>query len=157
MKRKLLVILTIIPFFCHGQNYTSYFTGNVTDIITNPSGGVCLMGGATEDENAMKWFLQRANGGDILVLRTRGSNGYNNYLYSGLGETVNSVETIVCNNALASSDPYIIKKIKQLTILFVAFNSRNINALKSHFTDNIEVYQDNIGLRNYDETIKSFT
>lgn len=115
------------------------------------------MGGATEDENAMKWFLQRANGGDILVLRTRGSNGYNNYLYSGLGETVNSVETIVCNNALASSDPYIIKKIKQLTILFVAFNSRNINALKSHFTDNIEVYQDNIGLRNYDETIKSFT
>jgi hypothetical protein len=44
----------------------------------------------------MKWFLQRANGGDILVLRTTGSNGYNSYLYSGLGVTVNSVETIVC-------------------------------------------------------------
>jgi len=120
MKRKLLVILTIIPFLSFGQNYTSYCTGNAKDIIANPSGGVCLMGGATENDNAMKWFLQRANGGDILVLRTTGSNGYNTYLYSGLGVTVNSVETIVCNNALASSDPYIIKKIHQAEAIWFA-------------------------------------
>ena len=55
------------------------------------------MGGATEDDNAMKWFLQRANGGDVLVLKT-GSNGYNAYFYSELGIPLNSVETIVCNN-----------------------------------------------------------
>jgi cyanophycinase-like exopeptidase len=120
MKKILFLILTIIPFLGFGQNYTSYFTGSATDIITNPSGGVCLMGGATEDDNAMKWFLQRANGGDILVLRTTGSNGYNSYLYSGLGVTVNSVETIVCNNALASSDPYIIQKIQQAEAIWFA-------------------------------------
>jgi cyanophycinase-like exopeptidase len=120
MKKIIFIILTIIPFLGFGQNYTSYFTGSATDIITNPSGGICLMGGATEDDNAMKWFLQRANGGDILVLRTTGSNGYNSYLYSGLGVTVNSVETIVCNNALASSDPYVIQKIQQAEAIWFA-------------------------------------
>jgi hypothetical protein len=114
MKQKLLLIFTLLPFIGFGQNYTSYFTGNSTNVVSSPFGGVCLMGGATEDDNAMKWFLQRANGGDILVLRTTGSNGYNSYLYSGLGVTVNSVETIVCNNALASSDPYVIQKFNKL-------------------------------------------
>ena len=47
--------------------------------------------------------------------------------------------------------------IKQDSILFEAFNARDITALKSYFTDNLEVYQDNTGLRNYDETIQAFT
>jgi cyanophycinase-like exopeptidase len=120
MNKFLLSILTMIPFIGFGQSYTSYLTGSVTDIVTIPSGGVCLMGGATEDDNAMKWFLHRANGGDILVLRATGSNGYNSYLYSGLGITVNSVETIVCNNASASSDPYVLQKIQQAEAIWFA-------------------------------------
>ncbi|WP_228430021.1 T9SS type A sorting domain-containing protein [Chryseobacterium binzhouense] len=78
------------------------------------------MGGATEDDNAMKWFLQRANGGDILILRTTGSNGYNSYFYSGLGIPVNSVETIVCNNSSAGYDPYIVQKIQQAEAIWFA-------------------------------------
>ena len=120
MNRKLLLLLYLLPFTGLGQNYTSYFTGNSTDVVTSPSGGVCLMGGASEDDNAMKWFLQRANGGDILILRTSGSNGYNSYFYSGLGITVNSVETIVCSNASASSDPYILQKIQQAEAIWFA-------------------------------------
>jgi len=118
--RKLIFFIFLIPFSSFGQNYTSYFTGNTTDIVTNPLGGVCLMGGATEDDNAMKWFLQKANGGDVLVLRTTGSNGYNSYLYSTLGIPVNSVETIVCNNAAASSDPYVLQKIQQAEAIWFA-------------------------------------
>lgn len=78
------------------------------------------MGGATEDDNAMKWFLQRANGGDVLVLRTSGSNGYNSYLYSDLGIPVNSVETIVCHNSAASSEPYVMQKIQQAEAIWFA-------------------------------------
>jgi cyanophycinase-like exopeptidase len=78
------------------------------------------MGGASEDDNAMKWFLQQANGGDVLILRTSGSDGYNSYFYSGLGITVNSVETIVCNTAAASSDPYILQKIQQAEAIWFA-------------------------------------
>ena len=67
------------------------------------------MGGATENDNAMTWFLQQANGGDVLVLRASGSDGYNNYMYSGLGVSVNSVEKIMLlssNNVSSGSDGY---------------------------------------------------
>lgn len=110
----------LFPILVLAQNYTSYLTGNATDLVTNPNGGICLMGGATEDDNAMKWFLERANGGDILVLRTTGSNGYNSYLYTGLGININSVETIVCNNISASSDPYVLQKIQQAEAIWFA-------------------------------------
>jgi cyanophycinase-like exopeptidase len=107
-------------FFLTGQTYTSYFTGNPTDLVVSPLGGVCLMGGAGEDDNAMKWFLQRANGGDILVLRTSGSNGYNSYLYSSLGINVNSVETIVFNSPAAAYDPYVKQRIDKAEAIWFA-------------------------------------
>lgn len=47
--------------------------------------------------------------------------------------------------------------IQQDSILFAAFNERDIITLKSYFTDNLEVYQDNTGLRNYDEAVQAFT
>ena len=75
-------------------NFTLHSTGN-TNINTTPQGGIVLMGGSSEDDNAMRWFLNRASGGDIVVLRTSGSDGYNQYMYQDLGVTVNSVNTIV--------------------------------------------------------------
>lgn len=117
---RLSFLFLIVSQFSLGQNFTSYFTGNTSDIVTNPLGGVCLMGGATEDDNAMIWFLEKANEGDVLVLRTSGSDGYNDYMYSSLGVTINSVETIVCNNALASNDPYIHEKIQNAEAIWFA-------------------------------------
>jgi cyanophycinase-like exopeptidase len=114
----LYLILSNAALFA--QSYTSYFTGNATDIVTNPSGGICMMGGATEHDEAMKWFLQNSNGGDILVLRATGSNGYNTYLYSDLGIPVNSVETIVFNNAGAANDPYVQQKVAQAEAIWFA-------------------------------------
>ncbi|NDB34739.1 MAG: hypothetical protein EB023_05220 [Flavobacteriia bacterium] len=102
------------------QNFVAYQTGNPSDTVVQALGGVCLMGGATEDDNAMSWFLQRANGGDVLVLRTSGANGYNSYLYSQLGVPVNSVETIVCNNAAASNEAYVLQKINQAEAIWFA-------------------------------------
>jgi cyanophycinase-like exopeptidase len=100
--------------------YTSYFTGNDNDVQTSPTGGVCMMGGSVEDDDAMRWFLQRANGGDILVLRASGAAGYNNYFYSELGVTVNSVETIVCHNASCADEAYIHQKIAQAEAIWFA-------------------------------------
>jgi cyanophycinase-like exopeptidase len=116
----LCLIFCLTAISGRAQNYTSYFTGNSVDLEAQPSGGVCLMGGATEDDNAMRWFLQRSGGGDILVLRATGSNGYNTYLYSELGVQVNSVETIVCNNLAASSDPYVLQKIDRAEAIWFA-------------------------------------
>ena len=105
----------------HAQtNYTSYFTGNPSDVEVSPLGGSVLMGGAGENDQAMIWFLERANGGDVLVLRASGSDGYNDYLYSELGVTVNSVETIVFQDGSAASEPYIIDKINKAEAIWFA-------------------------------------
>ncbi len=103
-----------------GQSYTSFFTGNREDVETKPMGGVCLMGGAAENDSAMVWFLNRASGGDVLVIRASGSNGYNNYMYSNLGVKVNSVESIVFNNRSASFNPYVIDRIKKAEAIWMA-------------------------------------
>ncbi|MCF8409897.1 MAG: cyanophycinase [Crocinitomicaceae bacterium] len=118
--KQLSLVFFFVSVLSFGQNYTSYLTGNSTDLVTNPTGGICLMGGASEDDNAMKWFLERANSGDVLVLRATGSDGYNDYLYANLGINVNSVETIVCNNINASSDAYVINKINQAEAIWFA-------------------------------------
>jgi len=121
MRRLLFVILILGMIKAgHTQTYTSYFTGNTNDLITYPHGGICMMGGATENDEAMKWFLQRADGGDILVIRASGSNGYNAYFYSQLGITVNSVESIVFNNAAASAEPYVLDKIAHAEAIWFA-------------------------------------
>ncbi len=83
------------------------------------------MGGASEDDEAMKWFLHRAKGGDILVLRASGSDGYNDYLYSELGVTVNSVETILCYNGDSAFEPYILDKISKAEAIWFAGGDQN--------------------------------
>jgi len=118
MIKKLLIIL--LPILGFSQGYTSYFTGNTTNITTNPQFGVCMMGGATENDNAMVWLLQKANDGDVVVLRSTGSNGYNNYLYSQLGVTVNSVETLVITSVAGATNPYVLDKVANAEMIWFA-------------------------------------
>ncbi len=40
--------------------------------------------------------------------------------------------------------------------MFRAFNTRNIETLRQFFDTNLEVYQDNIGVRNYSESMGAF-
>lgn len=102
------------------QSYDSFMTGDPADVAPQPEFGVVLMGGAGENDEAMKWFLQRANGGDVVVIRASGSDGYNNYMYSQLGVNVNSVETIVFNNSSAAMDPYVIQQIQNAEAIWMA-------------------------------------
>ncbi|PWL31509.1 MAG: cyanophycinase [Fluviicola sp. XM-24bin1] len=120
MRKVILSALILGATMSYAQNYTSYFTGNTSDVSTIPQGGICLMGGATEEDEAIKWFLNRADGGDVLVLRASGSDGYNDYFYNQLGVTVNSVETIVFNDASASNEAYIQQKISQAEAIWFA-------------------------------------
>lgn len=118
--KRILYLLLLIPSLLQAQSYTSYFTGSTSDSFAQSQGGVCMMGGATENDEAMKWFLNQADGGDILVLRASGSDGYNNYMFSELGVSVNSVETIVFNDATAADETYIHQKIQQAEAIWFA-------------------------------------
>ena len=102
------------------QTYTSYFTGDTTDVISNHQFGLVLAGGGPDNNQAMQWMLQRADGGDVVVIRISGSDGYNNYFYSELGAGVNSVETIKFNSPAAADDPYVNRRIREAEVLFIA-------------------------------------
>ncbi len=121
MRKVLLLLIATCPgWVVQAQNYTTWRNGPLTGLLVQPDGGVCMMGGATEHDNAMRWFLQRANGGDILVLRASGSDGYNDYLYSELGVPVHSVETIRFNNAMAANDTYVHQRIQEADAIWFA-------------------------------------
>ena len=99
------------------QSVLSYFVGS-PNIDTTPEGGICMMGGRSEDDQAMRWFLRRAQGGDVLVMRASGSNGYQDYFYQELGVNLNSVETLVFRAKEVSSE--IVTKIDQAEAIWFA-------------------------------------
>src|SRR5215216_2838227 len=59
----------------------TYLTGSAADVTTAAVGGLLLMGGSTDVDAAIQWFLQRAAGGDVVVIRATGADGYNQYMY----------------------------------------------------------------------------
>ena len=118
MKKTLLTLLFPVAVFAQG--YTSYFTGNPVDSNAVPQFGVCMMGGATEHDEAMKWLLRKANGGDVVVLRSSGSNGYNDYLFEELGVNVNSVETLVITSVAGAENPYVLDKVAHAELIWFA-------------------------------------
>lgn len=79
-----------------------------------------MAGGGGDNDEAMKWMLERANGGDVLVLRASGADGYNDYFFSDLGVAVNSVETIRFDQADAAYDPYVLKQLSNAELVFLA-------------------------------------
>ena len=115
-----IVLFILFGFGAIAQSYTSYITGDEGDVEVQPVPGIVLMGGAGEQDDAMKWFLERVNGGDVLVIRASGSDGYNDYLFSDLGVQVNSVETIVWNSAEASEDPYVLQQLANAEGIWMA-------------------------------------
>ncbi len=119
-KRLLLTLSLLAPICLAAQSYISYFTGDTSDVTTATSGGTVLMGGATENDNAMRWFLQRANGGDVVVIRASGADGYNDYLYTDLGIPVNSVQSIVTPNAAAANEVYVAQQVRNAEALWMA-------------------------------------
>ncbi len=122
MKNIILFLLLLLRYsdVLSQNTYVSYFTGDTTDVSVGTKGGIVLMGGAGENDNAMRWFLERSGGGDIVVIRTSGSDGYNDYFYSELGITVNSVQTIVMPTLASANDPYVAQQIRNAEALWIA-------------------------------------
>jgi cyanophycinase-like exopeptidase len=114
------LILSALLSGATAQTYTSFFTGDTADVAGDPMPGIVLAGGGGDSDGAMQWMLQRAGGGDVVVLRASSADGYNDYFYSDLGVSVNSVETIRFDDPAAASDPYVIQQIENAECLFIA-------------------------------------
>lgn len=98
--------------------YSYSSVGNVGDKLTAPiSGGLALMGGGTEVDEAFRWLATKANGGDFVVLGTSSTKYYNNYI-SDLA-SLDSVETLIVPTFAAANDPFVYDKIANAEAIFI--------------------------------------
>lgn len=118
--------------YCDYANGHYYWrVGKTSDYAPHPDllkGGIVLAGGGTDVDPAMKWFLQRAAGGDVIVFRNAKSGStatdypnaaaYNSYFYSELGVTLNSVETVLLNGRATANNQYVVDKVKKAEAVF---------------------------------------
>lgn len=106
-------------------NLQNWLTGNAADSGRQPVNGpaLLLMGGGVENDEA---FTLRAfpvaNGGDVVILRTSGSNGYNDYLYNlTTGATrPDSVETLLLDTRDKANSDYAEWVIRNAELVFIA-------------------------------------
>ncbi|MES2796297.1 MAG: cyanophycinase [Bacteroidota bacterium] len=96
----------------------SYMTGDPADINTTTQSGLVLMGGSTDVDAAIAWLLNRSGGGDIVVIRASGADGYNTYMYNMVN--VNSVESIIIDSREKANIPAVAQKIRNAEALFIA-------------------------------------
>ena len=98
--------------------FSYYLTGNAADVATATESGFCLMGGGTDVDEVFTWMSDRAGGGDFVVIRASGADGYNQYVYD-LGD-FDSVETLVLRTRAASSEQFVLQTIRNADALFIA-------------------------------------
>jgi cyanophycinase len=112
------IVLACAPAAFAKQGYDYYLTGNAADVVTPTTGLLVLQGGGTDvDENFVRMGA-RSGGGDFVVIRASGADGYNQYIYDLC--RCDSVETIVFKNRQAAFDPFVIAKIRNAEALFFA-------------------------------------
>lgn len=120
LKLPLLILLIAFVPGALAQNYSYFSIGDTSDVTTATEQGICLMGGATEDDNGAAWFLSRSGGGNVVVIRASGSDGYNSYFFNDLGVSLQSVETIIFNSPAAATDPFVLRRLEQAEAIWMA-------------------------------------
>jgi cyanophycinase-like exopeptidase len=108
----------------------------------NCTPSVALVGGGYDVGEAFRWMIAQAGitkstGGRFLIIRATGTDAYNPYIYSKLGEIdtttsqnyemvggadlgLTSVETLVIPNRAAAEDPFVLNVIARANAIFIA-------------------------------------
>lgn len=100
------------------ESYKYFKTGNSPDVSTKTVPGFALMGGGKDQDAAFQWMCKKSGGGDFLVIRAAGGDGYNEYI-AGLCHQ-NSVATLVIPSRAAAMDPFVATTIRNAEALFIA-------------------------------------
>lgn len=100
---------------------TRWIDGPEADRIpTAPPGpALILMGGGTEVDAAFERAAQRAPGGDVVVLRASGADGYQDYLFREIGG-FDSVETLLVDSRALADSPWVADRIRGAELVFLA-------------------------------------
>ncbi len=121
--RRLCLAVALLSALTSGlfaASYDYWLTGNPADATpAKTRAGLFLSGGGGDVTAAWKWFVACAGGGDIVVLRASGTDGYNDYIFNKIGG-VDSVESIRFNDASAARDPRVLEIIAKADGIFLA-------------------------------------
>jgi cyanophycinase-like exopeptidase len=126
MKRALLCLLaTLLAAPAHAK-VTRYLTGNPADVVVALAGPAHdFGGGGTDVDAALQWIIDTVRGCtscstkiDVVILRSSGADGYNDYIYAMNG--VDSVETLVITRAIDANDPSVEATVKNAEVVFFA-------------------------------------
>lgn len=96
----------------------SWIVGDPADVSPPTTGGLALIGGGRDLDAAFEWLIDHAGGGDIVVLRVSGDDGYNAYI-RGFGR-VDSVETIAVRSRAGASAERVVRSVRDAEAIFVA-------------------------------------
>lgn len=104
---------------------TRWLTGDPADAVATTQRGLLLMGGGTDVDAAFAWQRDRIGGGDVVVLRASGADGYNDYLFSDIGG-VNSVETLLVDTPALAREPYVAWVLDHAEAVFLAGGDQSV-------------------------------
>jgi len=114
----LLVAVACTARLAQAQSYQYFRLGHQQDVQTKPMGGIAMMGGGTDLDEAFRWLCERGNGGDFLILRARGDDDYNPYV-NGLCKA-NSVATLIVPDRAAAEELAVAEIIRKAEVVFIA-------------------------------------
>lgn len=84
-----------------------------------PAPGLLLMGGGERNHTALRWFMRKAGGGHIVVLRASQGGEIGEEFFREIGG-IASVETFVFQDREAASDPAVLARLKHADGIFIA-------------------------------------
>lgn len=102
------------------KGYDYYLVGSAANVtVADPiRPSVVLMGGGPDVDAAFAFMIGKAGGGDFVVIRASGADGYNPYIFA-MGN-VDSVETLVIKTREAAFDPFVLERVAKADALFIA-------------------------------------
>lgn len=97
-----------------------YRVGAPVDSRVTPRGpALVLMGGGRDVDAAFRWWRPFMAGGDVVVLRTSGGDGYNDYLLNEIGGC-SSVETLLVTSPALARRPEVTRALRGAEAVFLA-------------------------------------
>jgi cyanophycinase len=94
------------------------------------------MGGGSDLDEAFPWLCDKANGGDLLILRARGGNDYDRWINKLC--KLNSVATLVIPDRLAVLGPAVVDMIDHAEAIKASESQIQWSALVVRGTSNQE-------------------
>lgn len=121
-----LLLLAAVSALPAQAKVTRYLTGNAADVAVTLAGPAHdFGGGGTDVDAALQWIIDQVRGCttcatkiDVVILRSSGSNGYNDYIYAMNG--VDSVETLVITKASDSNTAAVEATVRNAEVVFFA-------------------------------------